>query len=106
MNNFVQILIDAANLGSIYALAALGIGLLWGVMKLVNFAHGDFITVGAYSLIVPSAAVVPTLFIGEFPFPLMILSMAAIVAALALITERIVFRPLRNADPSTLLVAS
>lgn len=106
MNNFVQILIDAANLGSIYALAALGIGLLWGVMKLVNFAHGDFITVGAYSLIVPSAAVVPTLFIGEFPFPLMILSMAAIVAALALITERVVFRPLRNADPSTLLVAS
>lgn len=106
MNSFLQVVIDAASLGSIYALAALGIGLLWGVMKLINFAHGDFITIGAYSLIIPSAAVVPTLFLGELPLPLMVLAMAAVVAILALIAERIVFRPLRHADPSTLLVAS
>lgn len=106
MDSFFQVVIDAASLGSIYALAALGIGLLWGVMKLINFAHGDFITVGAYSLIIPSAAVVPTLFIGELPLPLMVLAMAVVVAILALLTERVVFRPLRDADPSTLLVAS
>ncbi|MBJ3778070.1 branched-chain amino acid ABC transporter permease [Acuticoccus mangrovi] len=106
MTTFIQICIDAASLGSLYALAALGIGLLWGVMKLINFAHGDFISVGAYALIVPSSAVVPTLFIGAWPAPLMIPAVILVVASIALLAERLIFRPLRTADPSTLLVAS
>ena len=55
MIEFIQNLIDALSLGSIYALVALGIGLLFGILRLINFAHGDFITVGCYALIVPSA---------------------------------------------------
>ncbi|MYZ46237.1 branched-chain amino acid ABC transporter permease [Propylenella binzhouense] len=106
MTTFLQICVDAASLGSLYALAALGVGLLWGVMKLVNFAHGEFITIGAYALIVPSGAVIPQLFIGALPIWLMVPTMCLIVAVVALITERIIFRPLRHADPSTLLVAS
>jgi len=45
----LQVLIDGMSLGSFYALAALGIGLLFGVLKLINFAHGAFITFGAYA---------------------------------------------------------
>ena len=56
MTNFFQYLIDALSLGSIYALTALGIGLLFGILRLINFAHGDLITVAAYALIVPSAS--------------------------------------------------
>ena len=55
MIEFVQNLVDALALGSIYALTALGIGLLFGILRLINFAHGDMITIGAYALIVPSA---------------------------------------------------
>jgi branched-chain amino acid transport system permease protein len=75
-------------------------------MRLVNFAHGDFITVGAYALIVPSAAASAMLFVGGWPWPLMVLATAAVVVAVALLAERIVFRPLRTADPSTMLIAS
>jgi branched-chain amino acid transport system permease protein len=106
MNYLLQIAIDAASLGSLYALAALGIGLLFGIMRLINFAHGDFITVGAYSLIVPSANVVATLYIGAWSWPAMIAAMTALVVVLALLTERVVFRPLRQAGAETLLIAS
>ena len=47
MIGILQVMIDAVSLGSLYALAALGVGLLFGVMRLINFAHGDFMTVGA-----------------------------------------------------------
>ena len=54
--NWVQLLVDALSLGGAYALVALGIGLVFGVMRMINFAHGDLITLGAYALVVPSAA--------------------------------------------------
>ena len=60
MDYIIQVIISALSLGSFYALGALGIGLLFGVLRLINFAHGDFITIGAYALIVPSAATVAT----------------------------------------------
>lgn len=106
MTVFLQHLIDAISLGSLYALAALGVGLIFGVMRLINFAHGDFMMVGAYALIVPSTAIIATPLIGAWPAPVMIVSILAIVVVLALVTERIVFRPLRQADPATLLIGS
>ena len=60
MTTFLQNVIDALSLGSIYALTALGIGLIFGILRLINFAHGDFITFAAYALIVPSSAEVGT----------------------------------------------
>jgi branched-chain amino acid transport system permease protein len=48
--NWVQLLVDALSLGGQYALVALGIGLVFGVMRMINFAHGDLITLGAYAL--------------------------------------------------------
>ena len=106
MTVVLQHIIDALSLGSLYALATLGVGLIFGVMRLINFAHGDFMMVGAYALIVPSTALIATPFIAAWPVPLMIASILALVVALALLVERLVFRQLRNADPSTLLIAS
>jgi branched-chain amino acid transport system permease protein len=94
--NAVQTLVDAVSVGGLYALTALGIGLIFGVMRLINFAHGELIMIAGYALL---------LFIGQ---PLWVAVLAAVAAALilALIIERAAFRPLRDADPATLLIAS
>ena len=102
----LQVLIDGLSLGSFYALAALGIGLLFGVLKLINFAHGAFITFGAYALIVPSMDTTATLAIGALPVIPLIFLIVVLVVALALISEFAVFRPLRDASPATLMVGS
>lgn len=106
MMNLLQALVDAAALGSLYALVALAIGFVFGIMRLINFAQGDYITVGAYSLVVPTASVAPPLLFGALPAPLMIAAVVATVVILALATERLAFRPLRQTSPATLLVSS
>jgi len=106
MLNLLQALVDAAALGSLYALAALAIGFVFGIMRLINFAQGDYITVGAYALVVPTASVAPPLLFGALPIPLMVVAVVATVVLLALATERLAFRPLRQTNPATLLVSS
>ncbi|MCZ4433059.1 branched-chain amino acid ABC transporter permease [Agrobacterium sp. SOY23] len=106
MVEFLQYSIDALSLGSIYALTALGIGLLFGILRLINFAHGDLITIGAYALIVPSSNVAAEMFIGSFDIYLMIPLICLIVVVAALLTDIAVFRPLRRAASPTLLIAS
>lgn len=106
MQNVIQNVVDALSLGSLFALTALGIGLIFGIMRLINFAHGDLITIGAYALIVPSSAVDATMYIGDWPAPAIIVAISAIVIVFAVICERLAFRPLRNANPSVLLIAS
>jgi len=88
--------IDSLSVGGLYALAALGIGLIFGIMRLINFAYGDLLMMGAYAMFLMAAAV----------WPITILGGVVIAILVALITERIAFRPLRNADPSVLLAAS
>lgn len=106
--NAWQLLVDALSLGSQYALVALGIGLVFGVMRMINFAHGDLIMLGAYALVIPSAADVARPFIGAWPALAMILAITFIVAVAAMATERFAFRPLRRreVDSSTLLISS
>jgi branched-chain amino acid transport system permease protein len=106
MSAILQHVVDAVSLGSLYALTALGIGLIFGVMRLINFAHGDFIMVGAFSLVVPTSAATSTLLIGAWPAPLLIAGVCGVVMALALATERLAFRPVRRAEPSVLLITS
>ena len=72
--DFLQVVVDAASLGSFYALLALAIGLLFGIMRLVNFAQGDYITLGAYALILPSGDAVATMLVGSWPWPVMVLT--------------------------------
>jgi branched-chain amino acid transport system permease protein len=96
MERLVQTIVDALSVGSLYALTALGIGLIFGVMRLINFAHGELITMAAYTLL--------ALF--GLPVPVMLFGALAVAVILALVTERAAFRPLRRADPTTLLISS
>lgn len=96
MTEIVQHVIDAISVGSLYALIALGIALVFGVVRVVNFAHGEFIMVGAYLILLSSS----------LGWPLVVAICIAGVALLAVISERLVFRPLRFSDPTTLLVGS
>ena len=92
----VQTLLDAVALGSIYGLMAIGIGLVFGVLRLVNFAYGQLIMAGAYALALTS---------DRSP----IFSLAAclgVVLVLSLAMELLAFRPLRSSSPATMLVAT
>jgi branched-chain amino acid transport system permease protein len=92
----LQNAIDAISLGAVYALAALGIGLIFSIMRLINFAHGELITVGGFALYG----------LASQPYLVMGLAAVLVVAILALGMERIAFRPLRKASPATLLITS
>ena len=102
----LQLFFDALSLGGIYAIAALGIALIFGVMKLVNFAHGQFIAVSVFALILPSTDAVATLGLGRLPAILLIPTILAFGAGLAVAAEAFVFRPMRNASPVALMVGS
>ena len=93
---FLQHVIDAITYGSQFALYALGIALIFGIMGLINFAHGELIMVGAYTIIL----------IGQPPWPVVVIATIAVAIVFALGMERVAFRPLRSANPSTLLIAS
>lgn len=95
-SNIAQTAIDSVSLGSLYALIALGIALIFGIMQLVNFAHGELILVSAYALVV----------IGSVSWPVMVLAALATGAVVAMGMERAAFRPVRGAPPATLLVTS
>lgn len=106
MQAVVQNVIDALSLGSLFALTSLGIGLIFGIMRLINFAHGDLIMIGGYALIVPSTAVAATMFIGEWHPGAAVAAVIFIVVVFAIACERLAFRPLRRANPSVLLITS
>src|SRR4051794_31611206 len=91
-----QTLSDALGLGAIYALMAVGIGLVFGVLRLVNFAYGQLIMAGAYTLAYTSGWAVGT----------SVLTCFAVVVALSLAMDRLVFRPLRSASPAVMLVTT
>lgn len=102
----LQLLFDALALGGIYAIAALGIALIFGVMRLVNFAHGQFIACAVFALIVPSTDALAVLGLGALPAPVLVPLILLIGAGLALVAEALVFRPMRNASPVALMVGS
>jgi branched-chain amino acid transport system permease protein len=91
-----QTLSDAVGLGAIYALMAVGIGLVFGVLRLVNFAYGQLVMAGAYTLA----------FTSSWPVPLSIGACFAVVVALSLAMETVVFRPLRGQSPAVMLVTT
>ncbi|AMS45458.1 branched-chain amino acid ABC transporter permease [Aminobacter aminovorans] len=106
MTSFLQVLLDALSLGSLFALTALGIGLLFGILRLINFAHGEYVTVGAYSLAVPASTAVTTTVLGTDSVVPVILLVTASVLVLAVVSDRLVFKPLRTASASVMMIAS
>ncbi len=91
-------LINGLCLGGIYALIALGYTMVYGIAKLLNFAHGDIIMVGAYTIF-------STLALLGHPF-LAVLVAVVICTALGLLTERVAYRPLRGASPLAVLITA
>jgi branched-chain amino acid transport system permease protein len=93
-----QNLADGVALGAIYALMAVGIGLVFGVLRLVNFAYGQLIMAGAFALAISSQQGWP-LWIG-------IVLCLATVLVLSIAMDYLVFRPLRGHSPAVMLVAT
>src|SRR5207253_7881089 len=93
-----QTLADAFGLGGIYALMAVGIGLVFGVLRLVNFAYGQLVMAGAYALAFA--------YTHGWPVWVGILLCFGVVVALSVAMDWVVFRPLRAHSPATMLVAT
>jgi len=93
-----QTLADALGLGGIYALMAVGIGLVFGVLRLVNFAYGQLVMAGAYAIA----------FAYEHGWPVWvgIVLCFGVVIALSMAMDWVVFRPLRSHSPAVMLVAT
>jgi branched-chain amino acid transport system permease protein len=93
-----QTLADATALGAIYALMAVGIGLVFGVLRLVNFAYGQLVMAGAFALALASE--------WDWPIWLGIVLCFAVVLVLSMLMDLLVFRPLRAQSPAVMLVAT
>jgi branched-chain amino acid transport system permease protein len=91
-----QTISDALGQGAIYALMAVGIGLVFGVLRLVNFAYGQLIMAGAYTLAYTSS----------WPVAWSVAACFVVVVALSLAMDRLVFRPLRSTSPAVMLVTT
>jgi branched-chain amino acid transport system permease protein len=95
-STLMQYLIASVAYGSLFALMALSLSLLFGVMGLMNFAYGELIMVGAYTMF----------YTERYGWLAMVLLTFASVIVFALLMELIAFRPVRRASPSTLLITS
>lgn len=98
MDMFLQQLVNALSLGGTYALLALGLAVVFSIMGLINFAHGELMTAAGYGLCF-------SLIFG-LPFPLAIVVALASAIVLVLLMERAAFRPVRGASGTTLLLTS
>jgi branched-chain amino acid transport system permease protein len=94
----LQQLINALSLGSTYALLALGLAMVFSILGLINFAHGELVTIAAYTIYLESRHGVP--------FWIEVISAVLVAAVAGVLMERIAFRPLRGASFVTLLFSS
>ncbi len=99
MDQFLQQVVNGLSLGSIYALIALGYTMVYGIIKLINFAHGDIYMLGAY---IGFAAVT----IGGLGFFPALIAAMVLCALIGILTERIAYKPLRNSPRITLLITA
>ena len=99
MVKLIQTLISGLSLGSIYALIALGYTMVYGIAKMLNFAHGDIIMVGAY-------AVITTVLTANFPPLVGILVGILVCVVLGVTIEFLAYRPLRQAPPLSVLITA
>ena len=99
MDILLQNLISALALGGVYALLALGLALVFGILGLINFAHGELLTICAYSILAG-------LVVFALPFWPAVLLGVVMTAIAAVLMERIGFRPVRDASPASMLLTS
>lgn len=98
MDIFLQQLVNALSLGGTYALLALGLAVVFSIMGLINFAHGELMTAAGYGLCFA--------LIAGFPFGVSVVFGIVVAVILVLLMERVAFRPVRGANATTLLLTS
>lgn len=96
---FITNLINGVSLGSIYAVIALGYTMVYGIAKMLNFAHGDVIMVGAYIVFALTS------YAGVNPYLALVISMAA-CTLLGMAIEKFAYKPLRGASPLAVLITA
>ena len=92
-------LVNGLILGSMYALIAIGFSMIYGIVRLINFAHGDIFTIGAF-------ATLASLSLVNAPFPVAVVIVLAAGVLAGIIIERAAFRPMRGAPQVTGFIAS
>ena len=106
MEYFIELLFSGLTRGSIYALIALGYTMVYGIIGLINFAHGEMYMIGAFTALIVSSV----LSIYGLPLPailvLTVLAAATWAAAYGFTVERLAYRPLRNAPRLTPLISA
>jgi len=98
MSTAIQFLIDVLSLGGAYALMALGLVIVYGILRLVNFAYGELIMVTGYALFLMSGS----------PVPWLIMALVAVIMAIltGIATDYIAFRPVRAKSVTAVLITS
>ena len=96
---FLSYLISGIRLGSIYAIIALGYTMVYGIAKMLNFAHGDVIMIGAYVAFF-------ALYRAGFPLIVSLLASVAVCTVLGITIEKLAYKPLRNATSLAVLITA
>ena len=99
---FFQSLINGLNQGAIYALIALGYTMVYGIIRMINFAHGDFIMIGAYTLFYT----IPLMVNAGMPAWLAVILAIAICAVVGVLVEILAYRPVRKAGSMSALITA
>jgi branched-chain amino acid transport system permease protein len=98
LDYLLQQAINAVSIGSLYALMAIGLAMVFGILRLINFAHGDIIMVGSYAALL--------LMLAGFPFGTAALGGIAASTIAGLAVERVAYRPIRGAPEVAMLLTS
>jgi branched-chain amino acid transport system permease protein len=94
----LQQIINALSIGSLYALMAVGLAMVFGILRLINFAHGDMMMIAAY--------IAAFALFAKIPFPIVVVMMIAGTVVVGLLTERVAYRPIRGAPEVAALLTS
>ena len=97
MTVFIQYLVNGLSMGSVYAIIALGYTMVYGIAKMLNFAHGDVIMVGAY------VSFCATSYLGLPGWASVVLS-CVVCTVLGVLIEGLAYKPLRQAGPLAVLI--
>ncbi|MFR7717846.1 MAG: branched-chain amino acid ABC transporter permease [Lachnospiraceae bacterium] len=102
MSILIQSIVNGLNQGAIYALIALGYTMVYGILRMINFAHGDFIMVGAYTMFYT----VPLMVSYGMPAWMAVFAAVAVCTAVGVLVERIAYKPVRNSGSISALITA
>ena len=95
----MSILLDGLSLGAVYALIALGYTMVYGIAKMLNFAHGDFIMIGAYTILTIITKLGGNVYLG-------FVTSVLVCCIVGVLTEKLAYKPLRGASPLAVLITA